>query len=44
MLSVYTDVVIPTPLEEVDENDRAASMARLNDLFSDGIISHGQLL
>ncbi len=40
MGSVYTDRAIPISLDEVNENDRAASVARLNDLFSDGIISH----
>ena len=40
MASVYTDRAIPTSLDEVHENDRAASIARLNDLFSDGIIPY----
>jgi hypothetical protein len=40
MASVHKDRAIPAPLDEVDENDRAASIARLHDLFSDGMISH----
>ena len=40
MVWVDTYRTNPTPVDEVNESDRAASMARLNDLFSDGTMSH----
>ncbi len=40
MVSVSSEGPIPEPLHEVDEDERDASITRLNDLFSGGMISH----
>jgi hypothetical protein len=40
MVSVSSERPIPASLHEVDEDERAASITRLNDLFSGGMISH----
>jgi hypothetical protein len=40
MVSVSTERPIPASLHEVDESERGAAITRLNDLFSDGMVSH----
>ncbi len=39
-VSPGTERPIPASVHAVDEHERSASIARLNDLFSDGMISH----